>query len=30
VQASQMKIQKNQEKYPAQLVRGKSAKHTEY
>jgi NTP pyrophosphatase (non-canonical NTP hydrolase) len=30
VQAAQDKIEKNAKKYPADLVRGKSAKYTEY
>jgi NTP pyrophosphatase (non-canonical NTP hydrolase) len=30
VQAAQDKIEKNAQKYPAELVRGKSAKYTEY
>ena len=30
VQAAQDKIEKNAKKYPAELVRGKSAKYTEY
>ena len=30
VQAAQDKIEKNAQKYPAHLVRGKSAKYTEY
>jgi NTP pyrophosphatase (non-canonical NTP hydrolase) len=30
VQAAQDKIEKNAKKYPAQLVRGKSEKYTEY
>ena len=30
VQATQDKIEKNAQKYPAELVRGKSAKYTEY
>ena len=30
VEAAQKKIQKNEEKYPADLVKGKSHKYTEY
>ena len=30
VQATQDKIEKNAQKYPAELVRAKSAKYTEY